>query len=314
MKFVRKGHRDDAAHTLVTGATGFIGNALAETLQLAGDKVVTLVRDDVGRDPGDAVVLGDVCNYRTCMRVLADYRVDTIYHLAAQSIVQTCSDDPVGALQVNVMGTANLLEAARVVGLHPRVVVMTSDKVYGAASPPYTEDTPLDAHNAYEVSKACQDLVARMYYHNYGLNVSVVRAVNVYGPGDPNDTRLIPRTIQRLLSGEAPVIHAGASEMRRSYLHVRDMVAALETICKKGEAGEAYCVGSPWSASVAEIITNICDLYGVTREALTGLRREGFNEIQDQSIDDSKLRDLGWEPKIPLAHGLANTIQWYRGL
>ena len=214
LKVVRKALHDDAAHTLITGATGFIGAALARALHDAGEKTVLLVRDDTGNwPPANGVVRGDVRDYATCVRVLADYRVNRIYHLAAQSIVATCSDDPVGALDVNVMGTAKLLQAARSVGLHPRVVVMTSDKVYGSAPSPYTEDTALDARNAYEVSKAAQDLVARMFFHNYEMDVSVVRAVNVYGPGDPNDTRLIPRTVQRCLRGVAPVIHAGASEM-----------------------------------------------------------------------------------------------------
>jgi len=303
----------DAAHTLVTGASGFIGGALVRKLLADGQRVIAIERDThvTSNKHRFIATQGDIRDLNFCRRVLADYRVDRIYHLASQSIVQTCADDPLGALDVNVMGTATLLEAARAVGLSPTVVVSTSDKVYGAAPPPYTEDTPLDARNAYEVSKACQDLVSRLYFHNYGLDIRVVRAVNIYGPGDPNDTRLIPRTIQRCLRGEPPVIHAGAGDMKRSFLYVGDMVCAMQTVMYCGAAGEAYCVGSPYVLTVRDVIEEICRQTGTVFDHVTADRRTGFNEIADQSIDDAKLRAMGWEPSTTFVTGIAQTIESY---
>ena len=306
--------RDEAAHTLVTGGSGFIGGALIRRLLDRGEPVVAIERDTrLEADPRLVRAQGDIGDFAFCRRVLADYRVDRIYHLASQSIVQTCADDPVGALSTNVMGTATLLEAARAVGLSPRVVVSTSDKVYGAAPSPYVEETPLDARNAYEVSKACQDLVSRLYFHNYGLDVRVVRAVNIYGPGDPNETRLIPRTVQRCLRGQPPVVHEGAGEMLRSFLYVEDMVTALQVVMgPEGLGGEAFCVGSPDHLNVREVIAEICRQTGTPFDHVTGQRRDGFREIADQSIDDTKLRGLGWSPKVNFTTGIAKTVDWYR--
>ena len=312
--------RHGAAHTLVTGGSGFIGGALVDQLLAQGERLVVIERDtSASRDTKLAATLtqtrGDICDLRFCRRVLADYRVDRIYHLASQSIVQTCADDPLGALEVNVMGTARLLEAARQVGLQPRVVVSTSDKVYGAAPAPYDEGTPLDARNTYEVSKACQDLVARLYFHNYGLDVRVVRAVNIYGPGDPNDTRLVPVTVQRCLQGEMPIVHEGAGDMRRSFLYVDDMVQAMRLVMEKdGLDGEAFCVGSSTVLTVRDVIEEICRQTGVVSDHVTSERRGGFKEIADQSVDDSKLRELGWCQTVSFEAGIARTIDWYRGL
>jgi CDP-glucose 4,6-dehydratase len=178
-----------AGSVLITGAAGFVGTALARALIADGRSVVALVRDWTREPAGATVVRGDVVDHALCRRILADYEVGTIYHLAAQSIVSVCAEDPLSALEVATMGTAAILQAVRDAGRPIRVVVSTSDKVYGAAASPYSEGTPLDARHAYEVSKACQDLVARMYHSNNGVDVRVVRAVNIYGPGDPNDSR-----------------------------------------------------------------------------------------------------------------------------
>src|SRR3990167_7437066 len=156
---------------LITGASGFVGQAMVKTLIAEGLHVVAVVRDWTKWEKtgiaGATVVRGDVTDHAFCRRVLADFGVSTIYHLAAQSIVSVCAEDPLTALHVGVMGTGRLLQAVRDAGRPIRVVVSTSDKVYGSAPSPYTESTPLEAHHAYEVSKACQDLVARMFFHNY---------------------------------------------------------------------------------------------------------------------------------------------------
>lgn len=299
---------------LITGAAGFVGASLAAAL-VADDTadVVSMVRDRTKTPPGHFVTHGDVTDQDFCRRVIADYEVDTIYHLAAQSIVSVCAEDPLAAINVAVMGTARLLQAVRDVGRPCRVVVMTSDKVFGSAPPPYTEATPLDARHSYEVSKACQDLVARMFRSNYAVDVTVVRAVNIYGPCDPNESRIVPKTCRRVLRGEAPELHAGASEMQRQYIYIDDMVDALRFIAERGTGG-AYCVGScDAPISVLEVMQSICRIAGVEWRAPAVKARDGrFHEIQAQSVDASRLAAIGWAPRVGFDDGIRKTLDWYR--
>ena len=306
------------SHTLVTGATGFIGHSLTRRLVDEGRRVVTVIRDEgpslVELPAAVTRVRGDICDAALCKRVLADYEVEYIHHLASHSIVSACADDPVSALHTNVMGTAHLFEAARSVGRLRAAVVSTSDKVYGVAEPPYDEETPLDAHHAYEVSKACQDLTSRLYRYNYKLPVAVVRAVNVFGPGDPNATRLVPRTIQRLLRGEKPVVHDGAYSMERQFLYVDDMVDALlrvEGVVAAGAGKPAYCVPGHGPFSVGEVIEQIRQLMDRDVSCVVGQRRLGFEEITRQWIESDVLAELGWEMRTDFVTGLQQTIDWY---
>ena len=281
---------------LVTGASGFVGRAIVQALACEAD-VVAMVRDRTRTSHAcHAVVYGDVRDEGLCRRVIADYEIETVYHLAAESIVSACAEDPLGALETAVMGTGRILQAVRDTGRPIRVVVSTSDKVYGDAPSPYTEATPLDARHAYEVSKACQDLVARMYFSNYGVDVRVARAVNIYGPGDP------------------PLLHAGASEMRRQYVFIDDLVKAFRVIREKGSPGEAYCVGSPDRAmSVQEVMEEIAMQAGkATLPPEVRERDARFQEIREQSINDRKLRALGWTPEVKFRNGIRRTEIWYR--
>lgn len=296
--------------TLITGASGFVGTALAKILIDRGERVISLTRDRTRTPPGHAIVYGDVRDLDFCRRVIADYEVDTIYHLAAQAIVSACAEDPATALDVAVMGTTRLLQAAKDSGRPIRVIVSTSDKVYGSAPAPYTEDTPLDARHSYEVSKACQDLVARMFASNYNLDVRVVRAVNIYGPGDPNESRLIPKTVARLLKGEPPLLHAGAAGMKRQYVYIDDLVQALLTVAEKGVAGEAYCVGSPDAPmSVLDVMRAMSEAAGLPfAEPEVKARDERFHEIASQAVVDDKLRALGWLPTVRFTDGIWRTM------
>jgi CDP-glucose 4,6-dehydratase len=304
-------------NALVTGATGFVGSSLLNSLEADGVSAVCLLRDWVSRGPrwGRTLVFGDVRDESVCRRAIADYEIDVVYHLAAQSIVSHCAEDPVTALEVAVVGTARLLQAVRDSGRPIRVVVSTSDKAYGHAPSPYDESTPFDARHAYEVSKACQDMTARMFFHNFGVDVRVVRAVNIYGPGDPNPSRLIPQTARRLLSGQPPLLHEGAAGMRRQYVYIDDAVRALRIVAECGAPGEAYCVGSPdGPLSVLDVMRAMAEAAGVPFAAPVERQRAArFQEIASQSVRDDKLRALGWSPTVPFADGIRRTLSWHRG-
>jgi CDP-glucose 4,6-dehydratase len=307
---------------LITGAHGFVGAALLRHFDRNGAVRTIAMSRDRTRQPfgitsthiGNAVVYGDVTDYDFCRRVIADYNVTQIYHLAAQSIVSVCAEDPVTAINIAAVGTAKLLQAVRESGRPIRVVVSTSDKVYGHSPSPYTEDTKLDARYAYEVSKACQDLIARMFFHNFRCDVRIARAVNIYGPGDLNESRVIPQTIRRALRGEMPLLHAGAGSMRRQYIYIDDLVEALCFIADHGSPGEIYNVGSlDAPMTVLDVIQEISRQVGTSSAALEVRDRESrFVEIQEQAACDDKLRALGWEPRTVFRNGIKQTIDWYR--
>lgn len=307
-------HSARKSSVLITGASGFVGRALAKKLLDEGRTVISMVRDRATTlPPASEVVYGDVRDPDFCRRVIADYEVGTIYHLAAQAIVSACAEDPVTALDVATMGTARLLQAVRDSERPIRVIVSTSDKVFGSSPSPYCEQTPLDARHAYEVSKACQDLIARMFASNYGVDVRVARAVNIYGPGDPNESRLIPQTAMRLLHGQPPLLHAGAAGMKRQYVYIDDLVDALQIICDRGAAGEAYCVGSPDAPmSVLDVMRVMSECAGVPfAEPEVKKRDARFHEIAQQSVCDDKLRTLGWTPRVSFKDGIQKTLEFY---
>lgn len=301
---------------LVTGATGFLGGALAETLYYEGDDyVVAMGRDDNARRRPLAHhwVWGDVRDYDFVRRVLADYEIDTVYHMAAQAIVRVCSNDPVTAYDINVMGTVRLLEACRSLREQVKnIVVSVSDKAYGHVAPPYDESTPFDPRYIYEASKACQDIAARSYAYNYGLPVKVARSSNVYGPGDPNMSRLIPNTIVRCLLGKSPILHRGVMGYVREFVYISDVVEAFRLIAREGIPGEAYCIGGTECYSVLDLVDRIIQKIDVRLVAEVQEKSAVFKEIEKQWMDASRLKGLGWQPKVSLDEGLQLAIDYYR--
>ena len=198
---------------LVTGATGLVGGWLVRRLLAAGTSVVCIVRDWVpqaelvqsGMLDRVCVVRGDVCDQELLERVLGEYEVETVLHLAAQAIVGIANANPISTFETNIAGTWRLLEACRRSPRVKQVVLASSDKAYGASPElPYTEETPLRGQHPYDVSKSCADLIAQSYHTTYGLPVAITRCGNFYGGGDLNWNRIVPGTIRAILRGEAP--------------------------------------------------------------------------------------------------------------
>lgn len=308
----------------VTGAYGLLGSWLVRALVARGDRVVVLRRDHAPRsallldgvEQAVDVVHGDLVDDGLVARALGEYEVETVFHLAAQTIVGTANRSPLATFESNIRGTWTLLEACRLHGAS-RVVVAASDKAYGAsATLPYREQMSLDPRYPYDVSKAATDMIARSYWHTFGLPVTVTRFANLYGGGDLNRSRLIPEAIGAALAGRAPVIRSDGSP-ERDFLYVEDAVDAYlllaDALDRDGARGEAFNAGGGSPHAVRDVVARICEIAGTDVEP--DIRGTGTpaGEIDRQYVDASKLRALtGWEPRVELGDGLRRTIDWYR--
>lgn len=312
------------AAVLVTGAHGFIGSWLAERLLDEGARVVVLRRDFApdsrlvldGIEPRCEVVHADVLDYETLVSLVAEHRIETVFHLAAQPIVGVANRSPLSTFESNVRGTYTLLEACRASEGVERIVVASSDHAYGAQpGPPCREDGALDARYPYDVSKACTDMIARSYATTYAMPVAVTRIANCFGGGDPNWSRIVPDTVQALLRGERPVIRSDGTP-ERDYLYVEDAVEVYLTVAASLERRELW--GRAWNAglgrpvSVLELVRRLIAVSG--RDAEPDVRGAGPPpaEIDRQFPDSTAIREeLGWRPRFDLDEGLRRAFEWY---
>ena len=310
----------------VTGGYGLLGRWLVEALLEQGARVTVLRRDHVphaalvldGLEGRCTVVDGDVTDAAVLERALGEHEVEVVFHLAAQTIVGTARRSPVPTFEANVRGTWLLLEACRHVGMGA-VVVAASDKAYGPADElPYTEEHALAPTAPYDVSKACTDLVARAYFHAYGVPVATTRFANLYGGGDLNRSRLVPEAVAAALAGRAPVIRSDGTP-ERDFLAAEDAAAAYLAIADAlldpagGARGEAFNAGGDRPHSVLEVVDAVCRAAGA--DVHPDVRGTGTldGEIDRQWVDSSKLRALtGWRPLIDLEEGLRRTVAWYQ--
>ncbi len=307
----------------VTGATGFLGGHLTSMLTDQGARVVVLVRDGVpqsslggGWAAQVSAVSGPVEDQALVERMLGEYDVTTVFHLAAQTQVGVANRNPLSTYEANVRGTWALLEAVRRSPSVTQVVTASSDKAYGKQPVlPYTEDMPLLATNPYDVSKACADLVAQSYARTYGVPVVVTRCANFFGPGDTNWERLVPSTVRSVLQGERPVIRSDGT-MTRDYLYVVDgALAYLQLVeamaADPSLAGEAFNLSTERPLSVLDLVRLIQEAAGTDLEP--DIRATARHEIPHQLLSAAKARKvLEWEPRHTVEEALARTVAWYR--
>ncbi len=310
--------------TFVTGGAGLVGQWLVRRLLSMGADVVCLVRDWVpqselvrkGLLDQVKVVRGDVRDQALLERVLGEYEIDTVIHLAAQTTVPVANRNSVSTLETNIAGTWALLEACRRSPLIRQVVVASSDKAYGEQPElPYREEMPLQGRNPYDVSKSCMDLIAQMYAHTYQVPVVISRCGNFYGGGDLNWNRIVPGTIRAILRGRRPVIRSDGRYVR-DYFYVEDGAAAYTLLAEKlaenrALSGEAFNFSNEAPLTVLELAGKIIEL--MESELELDIRNEATNEIRYQYLSAEKARRiLGWEPLFTLEEGLKRTIAWYR--
>jgi CDP-glucose 4,6-dehydratase len=311
--------------TLVTGATGLVGGWLVRRLVGEGADVVCVVRDWV---PGAEllqtellnqvkIVRGDVCDLGLLERLLGEYEIDTVMHLAAQTIVPIANRNPLSTFETNIGGTWKLMEACRRSPLVRQVVVASSDKAYGHQDAlPYTESTPLRGQHPYDVSKSCADLISGAYASTYGLPVVITRCGNFYGGGDLNWNRIVPGTIRSVLRGKRPVIRSDGTYVR-DYFYVEDGAAAYmllaEQLAARPElAGQAFNFSNEVQTTVTDLVRQILNL--MASDLIPDIRGEASNEIPHQYLSAAKARDvLHWRPLFSLEEGLTHTVSWYAG-
>lgn len=316
------------SRVFITGATGLLGCSLTKTLVEQGAEVVALVRDSVpkslffsGWNLAEKVniVRGEIEDFNVLERAINEYEIDTVFHLAAQTIVGTANRGPLATFKANIEGTWNILEACR---LHQRnvrrVVVASSDKAYGnLEGQAYDESFPLRGEHPYDVSKSCADLIARSFFVTYGLPVAVTRCGNFFGPGDLNFSRLVPGTIRDLLKNEAPVIRSDGKFIR-DYIYVQDGAEAYMQLAQAMDdeggkvrfAGEAFNFSYGLRLNVLDMVATISKL--MKKEIKPNVLNQASHEIPVQCLNSNKAKELlTWKPRFGLEEGLKHTIAWY---
>lgn len=308
----------------VTGATGLLGGWVVKRLAAAGAKVICLVRDWVpeselissGSLRGVTVVRGDIIDQALLERVLGEYEVQTVIHLAAQTIVSIANRNPASTFDTNIRGTWAVLEACKRSPRIARVLVASSDKAYGEqAVLPYSESTPLEGRHPYDVSKSCADLISQSYAHSFGLPVVVTRCGNFYGGGDLNWNRLVPGTIRSVLRGERPLIRSDGQYIR-DYFYVEDGAAVYTMLAEKLAenpelSGRAYNFSNEIQVTVLDLVRRI--LAKMDSPLEPDVKGDAMNEIRNQYLSAKAAREeLGWHPLFSLDDGLDRTIAWYR--
>ncbi len=314
-------------HIFITGATGFVGAHITKHLIELGANVTVLIErcDNTsyfnisGLNKKVNIYYGDICNDHLIEQIIVEQKIEVIFHLAAVALQDLAYKIPKVTFEVNIVGTYSILDAAR---LHmdtvKSVLIASSDKVYGDSDIlPYKETLSLQGKNPYDVSKVCQDMLARSFYHSYGLPVVVGRFGNIYGPGDNNFNRLIPGTIQRLENGKSPLIRRPANGVfKRDFLYIKDIVKAymhmLYNIEKEGVVGNAFNFGTGIATDIETVVNKIKSIMNCG-DIPSVIQESDVSEILIQQLDAGKAYKLiDWKAEYSLDKGLTETIDWYR--
>jgi CDP-glucose 4,6-dehydratase len=299
-----------------------LGGAVAERLREERARAVGLdIRWDEApagrRGPAADRVDGDVRDHDLLIQLLGDLQVDTVIHLAAQTLVGPAYEEPAATFDTNVRGSWSVLDACRAVGPSiESIVAASSDKAYGDwAGRPYLEDMPLRATHPYDASKAAMEVVARSYAATYGLPLAVTRCGNLYGGGDLNWSRLVPGTIRSILEGQQPVIRSDGSPIR-DYLHVSDGVSGVLALAQAVRHREevrnvAFNFAGRTRLAALPLVRQILELMSSDLEPL--VLASHLHEIPEQRLSTARARKvLAWQPKVRIGDGLREAIGWYR--
>ena len=320
---------------LVTGGAGFIGSAVVRQAIRAGHSVVNLDAltyaaclenvAPVANAPGYTFVEADIRDRAALDRILAEHAPDAIMHLAAESHVDRSIDGPGTFVETNVMGTFQMLEAARKYWTESgkpeafRFHHISTDEVFGSlgATGQFTEETPYDPRSPYSASKASSDHLVRAWHETYGLPVVLTNCSNNYGPYHFPE-KLIPVVILNALAGKPLPIYGDGSNVR-DWLYVEDHADALLLVVQKGELGRSYNIGGENERTNLELVQTLCGILDDLRPRASGSYAEQITFVTDRpghdaryAIDPTRMREeLGWRPSVTVEEGLRRTVEWY---
>ena len=321
---------------LVTGGCGFIGANFIHYLLKESDfegRIVNVDKltyagnpenlTDIEKDYQDRYIFikADICDGKRMDKIFDDYQIDSVCHFAAESHVDRSIVSPDAFIRTNILGTFNLLEAARsrqrqMIRFHH----ISTDEVYGSLGKEgyFTETTPYRPNSPYSASKASSDHLVRAYYKTYGLPMTISNCSNNYGPYQFPE-KLIPLIILNALGGKPLPIYGDGRNVR-DWLYVRDHCTAVWTIMKRGKTGETYNVGGNSEMENITIVEMICNILDDMRPLNTGgTLKDLITFVTDRpghdrryAIDFTKLsREMNWAPEASLESGIRDTIQWY---
>lgn len=309
------------ARILVTGGAGFIGSNFVEralthfpSATLLNVDALTYAGDlrnlaGVTHDPRYRFLQADICDPGAMQKAFADLRPDVVVHFAAESHVDRSIEGGSVFVQTNVLGTQVILDAARLTDVG-RFIHVSTDEVYGSVpSGASREDSPLLPSSPYSASKAASDLLALSHAHTYGLDVVVTRCTNNYGPRQ-HPEKLIPKGIMNALRGE-PIPIYGTGMNVRDWLYVDDHCAAIELLMTKGLRGHVYNIGGDDERTNLDVVRAILRATDQDETLLSYVKDRRGHDFR-YHLDASKMRALGWAPRVKFEEGLVRTIQWYR--
>ena len=328
------------SHILVTGGAGFIGGnfVLNWLANPDADEVVNVDKLTYAATPktltsleGDrrhVFLQADICDRSALDGLFAQYRPRAVVHLAAESHVDRSIDSPGDFIRTNVIGTFNLLEAARTywVGLDVaskaqfRFLHVSTDEVFGSlgpGDPPFSESRPYAPTNPYSASKASADHLVRACHHTYGLPILITNCSNNFGPYQfPG--KLVPLMIANALGGRPMPVY-GDGQNVRDWLYVDDHCAALRGVLARGRVGETYNVGAWNEKTTLAVVQALCDLLDRFKPRATGSYHDQIKFVKDRpghdrryAVDCRKLeREIGWKPSETFETGLRKTVRWY---
>jgi dTDP-glucose 4,6-dehydratase len=304
---------------LVCGGAGFIGSMFARRRVLEhGDHVVVLDKltyagreenlREIAGEPGFAFLRGAIEDGAAVRDAIERAQPEAIVNFAAETHVDRSIADPDAFVATHALGTYTLLEAAREHGL--RYVQVSTDEVYGSIEEgTFTEDSPLAPSSPYSATKAGADLLVQGYVHTYGLEATICRGSNNYGPYQYPE-KLIPLMVLNALHGDSLPVYGDGMQVR-NWIHASDFAAAIGVVLSEGRAGEVYNAGGPDEEPNIAVVRRILELTGAPESLLEHVPdRPGHD--RRYSLSSAKVRALGWSPAIRFSEGLAETVAWYR--
>jgi len=288
----------DNRNVFITGSTGLLGSWITKYLVEMNANVIVLIRKDVPKPFAKTfskvkIVRGDVSNYDVVLSALKQNKIETVFHLAAQTISPVANKNPLATFETNIKGTWIVLEACRNTPGIGRIIIPSSDKAYGEDEPlPYTEESRLTAKRPYTVSKSCADLIAQTYIATYDLPICITRCGNFFGGGDLLFSRLVPSVIKAGFLNEELVIRSDG-KFTRDFLYVEDgalaTLALAELMDKKNIRGQSFNFSYESPLTVLEFVELILKkIKSPVSPKVLGLK---LNEVRDQYLSSEKQKE-----------------------